>query len=495
MIHKSSLARCLGLMVFVHVLLAGTVALGAINSFTTPKGLQPAKLPKITKSPNKVTASSQIRVLLVQDALPWDNDSDAIALSNAGINYTVINSADLVNTNLEIYDCLMYASDQPTSYYQNIAANINRINSFVASGKILVAHSCDNGWQGGSWEGLAILPGNIGHVIDMSQTIHITQPSHPVVQGLTDSYFLNWDASTHGYFTSLPANADVIMEAGAEKPTYIEYVWGSGKVIATMQTIEWGYGDGTQSYTVFRPLFLENEINYVSAFAAFRLTFPLEGYSPTTAPVSAVMDNSVLERTPIEFYVPGDLIKAFNGEIGEKQYGVKYLDPYGKYWPAYKNSGGTDFFPASGAGIRPLNYVNGAYLSYAGNAGYNYDVPEGSPVVATGDGKLYKAVTDPVNGAGYSYYYNSYIDHGNGYYSWYLYAPLNADILAQINQNGYAQVTRGQVIGQTIGGHLHFEVRLNGIDHENVVDPYKLGLWLQTRKKTPIPWIQLLLQD
>ena len=34
------------------------------------------------------------------------------------------------------------------------------------------------------------------------------------------------------------------------------------------------------------------------------LGFPLPGFTPYTAPVSAVMDNSVLERTPIEFYAP-----------------------------------------------------------------------------------------------------------------------------------------------------------------------------------------------
>jgi len=229
----------------------------------------------------------------------------------------------------------------------------------------------------------------------------------------------------------------------------------------------------------------------------FGLTFPLPGYISTTAPVAAVMDNSVLERPPIKFYVPGDVIKAFNGETGEKQYGVKYLDPYGKYWPAYKNSGGTDFFPPNGAGVRPLNYLNGPYLSYAGNPGYNYQVPESTPVLATADGKLYQAVTDLVNGAGYSYYYNSYIDHQNGFYSWYLYAPLDSAILAEISNNGYAQVTRGQVIGKTIGDHLHFEVRQNGFDHQNVVDPYKLGLWLEPKPvtKKSMPWLYLLLLE
>jgi len=231
------------------------------------------------------------------------------------------------------------------------------------------------------------------------------------------------------------------------------------------------------------------------------LGFPLPGYTPFTAPVSAVMDNSVLERTPIEFYVPGDLIKPFAGATGEKQYGVTYLDPWGLFWPAYKNSTGTDFFPPSGTGVRPLNYVNGQYLSYAGNPGYNYDVPAGTPVLATADGKLYKAVSDPVNGAGYDYYNNSYIDHQNGWNSWYLYAPLTPAILAEINLNGFAQVTKGQVIGHVaasgyegIADRLHFEVRANGSGHQNVVDPYKLGLWL-TNTGHIEPVILLLLQD
>lgn len=231
-----------------------------------------------------------------------------------------------------------------------------------------------------------------------------------------------------------------------------------------------------------------------TAVVAWGLAFPLPGYTPSTAPVGAVMDNSVLERTPIEFYVPGEVIKAFNGETGGDPYEYKYLDSFGKYWKAYKNSTGTDFFPPAAGGTRPLNYLNGPYLSYAGNPGYNFQVPEGTPVLATGDGRLYKAVTDLVNGAGYSYYYNSYIDHQNGYYSWYLYAPLSAAIQTEISQNGYAQVTRGQVIGQTIGDRLHFEVRYHGVDHANVVDPYKLGLWLspQPVRKKALPWLQLL---
>jgi uncharacterized repeat protein (TIGR01451 family) len=245
----------------------------------------------------------------------------------------------------------------------------------------------------------------------------------------------------------------------------------------TTATLIINYGTITSAET---PPITTSAETTVNTAAAMLLRFPLPGYTPYTAPVSTIMDNSVLERTPIQFYAdpPADVIKAFNGEIGDKTYGYTYLDPYGLYWAAYKNSSGADFFPPSPQGVRPLNYINGPYLSYAGSPGYNYQVPQGTPVLATADGKLYKAVTDPVNGAGYDYYSNSYIDHQNGWFSWYLYAPLTSAILAEIDLNGYAQVTKGQVIGTTIGDRLHFEVRLNGSDHQHVVDPYKLGLWL-----------------
>ena len=126
--------------------------------------------------------------------------------------------------------------------------------------------------------------------------------------------------------------------------------------------------------------------------------------------------------------------------------------------------------------------------------GYNYDVPEGTPVLATADGKLYKAVTDPVNGAGYDFYNNSYIDHQNGLFSWYLYAPLTPAILQEITLNGYAQVTKGQVIGHTVGNHLHFEVRYNGNGNQNVVDPYRHELWISNSAHVE-GLIMLLLND
>ena len=196
----------------------------------------------------------------------------------------------------------------------------------------------------------------------------------------------------------------------------------------------------------------------------------------------------------MSFTSPRDVIEAFNGETGDiTNTGLNIWIP-GLFWPAYKNSTGTNFFPPSGTGVRPLNYINGPYLSYAGMPGYNYDVPEGTPVLATADGKLYKAVADPVNGAGYDFYKNSYIDHQNGLFFLVPLRPLDPRHPTGDKPNGYAQVTKGQVIGTTVGDHLHFEVRYNGFDNQNVVDPYRHGLWLSNTAHVE-GLLMLLLED
>ena len=150
----------------------------------------------------------------------------------------------------------------------------------------------------------------------------------------------------------------------------------------------------------------------------------------------------------MSFTLPRRLDQGFNGETGERQYGVKYMDPCGLYWPAYKNSTGTNFFPPPARACVRSTTSTAHTFPMPAMPGYNYDVPEGTPVLATADGKLYKAVVDPVNGAGYDYYNNSYIDHQNGLFSWYLYAPLTPAILAEIKPQRVCPGDQG-------AGHRH----------------------------------------
>lgn len=208
---------------------------------------------------------------------------------------------------------------------------------------------------------------------------------------------------------------------------------------------------------------------------SFSLTFPVEGYTPYNAPVIAVLDHSVFETRPVEFYVENGRVLAFNGELADKAFGAEKLEGY---WDGYKNSSGSDFL----AGV--LNYAEGPYLYYDGHPGYDYRVPQGTRILATAPGRLYIAQSDPVNGGGWQAYRTFYIKHrvvtGEGvenYYTWYLYVKLRKSIRDEVNQNGFARVRKGQVIGSTYNDWVHVDFRRFGVRPARIFDPYKEVMW------------------
>ena len=207
----------------------------------------------------------------------------------------------------------------------------------------------------------------------------------------------------------------------------------------------------------------------------FSLAFPVQGYGPYDVPVSAVLDHSVFNEKKVRFYKKNGMVEAFNGEIGNKD--SKCYDKNCKVI-GYKNEDSSIFL----YGV--LNYPppDNDYLWYDGHSGYDFGIVN-TIILATNKGKLYKADKDPVNGKGWKNFHTFYIDHENGYSSWYLHCEnLAPEIEAEIAQKGYADVIKGQIVARSgkfgsDGYHLHFEVRQKGFDHQNIIDPYKKGLW------------------
>lgn len=215
-----------------------------------------------------------------------------------------------------------------------------------------------------------------------------------------------------------------------------------------------------------------------------KLLFPIKGYTPYSARVTSVLDHSVFTHDPIKFYTRDSIIQAFNGETGDRK--CKNIS----ITPTYsirgcKNESGTRFLN----GV--LNYTGGGeprYLWYDGHPGYDYGITKGTTLLASANGKLFKATKDLVNSPraanAWNKFHTFYIDHGNGYSSWYLHSNrLLPEIVAEITEKGYADVTQGQPIAKSgdygVQGqnHLHFEVRKDGFDHANIIDPYKENLW------------------
>lgn len=228
------------------------------------------------------------QALLIEDQQPWNGASGGISnektlqdLKAAGkLDYARITSSQLATTDLSSYTFVSYASDQPQSYYNNIASGLPQITSYVENGGLLIGHACIFGWESGQWTAGNYLPGGVGVTIDRvnvyDNSVNIVDPTSPIISGpygtVTDASLQSWDWSTHGYFTGLPADTQVIITEtvnGVAQPTYVDYKLGLGEVRATMMTLEWNQGNAAADRYIFR----QNEYAFAS-----------EGANPNSVP-------------------------------------------------------------------------------------------------------------------------------------------------------------------------------------------------------------------
>lgn len=198
--------------------------------------------------------------LIVKDCNPWYAAANEYVLGQMGVSYTVINSDMLADEDLGAYSIMVFPSTQSGSYYRRLSNNSDKIERYVENGGTVVGHVGDAGYPCyGGYTG-SFLPKGVGHTMEYYDDMSVVDGSHPVLEGISSGALDGWNYSTHGYLTNVPSEATVVYGvAGSpqERPTFVEYGHGSGRVLATTQTMEWPY---TSSYGV-RQL-LENELAY-----------------------------------------------------------------------------------------------------------------------------------------------------------------------------------------------------------------------------------------
>lgn len=199
-----------------------------------------------------------------------------------------------------------------------------------------------------------------------------------------------------------------------------------------------------------------------SLIGAWYLAFPLCNHTQADKTI-----NSVLDHSATHFYNPHDgIVVAFTGEKGSSSNGVT-CSPQDSYV--------SDTQVNFSLGNRYLGPCGLKYLTYDGHSGFDFHADKGAltDLVATADGDLIVPLSDPINGQGKSSspdscFHTFYIDHHNGYTSWYLHSTSHIDP---------GHVKRGQLVGKagatscvgTVAIHLHFELR-KGLT--TPVDPY-----------------------
>ncbi|KPA09541.1 Peptidase M23 domain protein [Candidatus Magnetomorum sp. HK-1] len=187
----------------------------------------------------------------------------------------------------------------------------------------------------------------------------------------------------------------------------------------------------------------------------FTLDFPLEGYNAYNAPLNAIFDYSSPN------YDEDDYVIDYMGEIGEKQFGYSY--------GGYKQEN-TNAFVVNG------NYtaagLGSEYLFYDGHPGNDYRTTPryGADILATASGIFH------IQGGTYNI---AYIDHGNGYATYYYHCRSYETELDDHQVEAGDHIGESGDIDSPGSPHLHLEIRKNDIP----VDPYgwqaNENLWTQ----------------
>jgi murein DD-endopeptidase MepM/ murein hydrolase activator NlpD len=199
-----------------------------------------------------------------------------------------------------------------------------------------------------------------------------------------------------------------------------------------------------------------NDYTYTTSNnSQFVLGFPLQGYTPYTAPIASIFDHSMNIA-----YDTNGIVVAMNGDsgtIGNANDSTCMKDSTGQlYFRGLVNGRTLNYVGAGSCGAR-------SYLTYDGHPGYDYAVPDLTPVFAAISGTIsWKEC--PVDGSPCSDFGRICIRHSSGNIVGYLHLQKQIGGL-DIN----SPVQKGQLIGysghtdsqQVIAPHLHFEVRKN----------------------------------
>lgn len=176
--------------------------------------------------------------LIVKDCNSWNGTANVDALDEAGYSYGVESSDRFQGMSLEGYHTIVIPSTQGSGYYRNLAEAKDKLASFVEDGGTLIGHVTDDGRPCTAvWED-RFLPGSIAKTTEYLGDLRATDDV--LFDGLEEGDLDNWNYSAHGYFTRIPADAEVLAETeSGGDPTYVRYSHGEGTVLATMQTVEW----------------------------------------------------------------------------------------------------------------------------------------------------------------------------------------------------------------------------------------------------------------
>jgi hypothetical protein len=207
-----------------------------------------------------------LRALVLQDSYPWGSNAIQQILVANNIPYDQLASSAITTTNLEFYSMVIIPSVQGDTFCNIYNNNLSKFKDYVQNGGILEIH-------GATYSSDAcrpILPASGVNNQDFQLYNYVVSPTHPLMAGVPNPLWGNY--ASHNSFTGYPANATVLATAGSTPEgdaTLLEYPLGSGRVIASGQTLEYGWASDQSVGTI-----LANAIPYVAGHIPWAAAIP-----------------------------------------------------------------------------------------------------------------------------------------------------------------------------------------------------------------------------
>jgi hypothetical protein len=183
--------------------------------------------------------SSSGKALVLRDIPSWNRKPDfEDVLTDLGLPFDVKPSSEMAKVNLAGYDFVVIPGAQwGTNYYKAFAASAGAFDRYVSNGGTLVVEM-----NGAERDGI-MLPGGVSLVAHPALDNLITLPDHPILAPLAGKRRITANLASHGYLMDVPVGAlGLVAEMGPgqvtadmSKPTFIEYAYGKGRILAAAQ--------------------------------------------------------------------------------------------------------------------------------------------------------------------------------------------------------------------------------------------------------------------
>jgi subtilisin family serine protease len=242
----------------------------------------------------EIIVSSRI-VCLFRNFDPWNYPADEKALSIYGIPCAVFDSSKFGYFDLSKFLKVVIAADQDQSFYFDLDAYRWWFDDYVSNGGILEIHAADGGYNGGFAPGH--LPGGLLWKHRASDSVLIVNNTHPIItmpNMITEEELNDWGISCHGYFQKYPANSQIIaIDKHYGGVVQLVFTYGSGLVIASGMTLEYGYEsehsrilENTLLYTISGYPAIVHDVAVLSVFLS-----SVSVYAGTSVNITVVVSN------------------------------------------------------------------------------------------------------------------------------------------------------------------------------------------------------------